>query len=91
MTQNSGYVVSVALTLAIITSPLATPVKKAAYAGTLSSLPGHALEEFTGGCRVALLVLAAMTVVGMAASLRRNPPPAGRAHDPPTAVSTVRD
>jgi MFS family permease len=77
MMQNSGYVVSVALSLAIITSPLAASAKKAAYAGTLSSLPGHELHDFTNGCRAALLVLAVMTVAGMVVSLRRDPPPAG--------------
>lgn len=78
MMQNSGYVVSVALSLAIITSPLTASAKSAAYAGTLSSLPGRMLDDFTTGCRVALLVLGAMTVAGMVASLRRDPPPAGR-------------
>jgi EmrB/QacA subfamily drug resistance transporter len=87
MMQNSGYVVSVALSLAIITSPLATSAKKAAYAGTLSSLPGHELHDFTNGCRAALLVLAAMTVVGMVASLRRDPPPAGGGRTSSEAVS----
>jgi EmrB/QacA subfamily drug resistance transporter len=77
MLQNSGYVVSVALSLAIVTSPLAAPAKSAAYAGTLSSLPGPTLDAFTTGSRVALLVLGATTVAGMVASLWRNPPPAG--------------
>lgn len=90
MMQNSGYVVSVALSLAIITSPLATPAKKAAYAGTLSSLPGHTLDAFTTGCRAALLVLAAMTVVGMVASLRRKPPP-GRGRAPREVVPATTE
>jgi hypothetical protein len=91
MTQNSGYVVSVVLSLAIITSPLAAPAKKAAYAGTLSSLPGHTLDAFTTGCRAALLVLGAMTVAGMVASLRRNPPPAGRGNTGHEAVPAAAD
>ena len=91
MMQNSGYVVSVALSLAIITSPLATSAKKAAYAGTLSSLPTRALDAFTTGCRVALLVLGVMTVAGMVASLRRNPPPAGRGGTSPQAMSATAD
>lgn len=86
MMQNSGYVVSVALSLAIITSPLTASAKKAAYAGTLSSLPGGMLDAFTIGCRWALLVLAAMTIVGMVASLRRDPPPAGRGRVAPDAA-----
>lgn len=91
MMQNSGYVVSVALCLAIITSPLVTSAKKAAYAGTLSSLPGHTLDAFTTGCRTALLVLGAMTVVGMVASARRNPPSAGRGNTSHEAVSATAD
>jgi EmrB/QacA subfamily drug resistance transporter len=91
MLQNSGYVVSVALSLAIITSPLTAPAKRAAYAGTLSSLPGGTLHAFTAGCRAALLVLAAMTVAGMVASLRRNPPPAGRGDASREAVPAARD
>jgi MFS family permease len=91
MMQNSGYVVSVALSLAIITSPLGTSAKKAAYAGTLSSLPGHTLDEFTTGCRAALLVLGAMTVAGMVASLRRNPPPTGRENTSREAVPAAME
>jgi EmrB/QacA subfamily drug resistance transporter len=91
MMQNSGYVVSVALSLAIITSPLAASAKKAAYAGTLSSLPGGTLKDFTTGCRTALLVLAAMTIVGMVASLRRDPPPAGRGRTSHEAVPAVTE
>lgn len=90
MMQNSGYVVSVALSLAIITSPLAAPAKKAAYAGTISALPGHTLDAFTTGCRVALLVLAAMTVAGTVASLRRNPPP-GRGRAPRAAAPATTE
>jgi hypothetical protein len=65
--------------------------KKAAYAGTPSSLPGHPLDAFTTGCRAALLVLGAMTVVGMVVSARRNPPPAGRGNTSHEAVSTAAD
>jgi MFS family permease len=91
MMQNSGYVVSVALSLAIITSPLATPAKKAAYAGNavLASRP-HA-GRVHHGCRAALLVLGAMTVVGMVASLRRNPPPAGHGNSSHEAVPATGD
>lgn len=91
MMQNSGYVVSVALSLAIVTSPLAAHAKKAAYAGTLSSLRGGELGAFTAGCRVALLVLAAATVAGMVVSLRRNPPPAGRGKAAPEALRAAAE
>jgi hypothetical protein len=72
-------------------SPLATSAKRAAYAGTPSSLRGHTLDEFTTGCRAAPLVLGAMTVVGMVASLRRNPPPAGRGNTAHEAVPATAD
>ena len=78
MTRNGGYVVSVALSLAIVTSPLAAHAKRPAYAGALSSLQGGELGAFTTGCRTRCLVFAVATLAGMVASLRRNPPPTGR-------------
>src|SRR6201992_2616640 len=49
MLQNTGYVVSTAMSLAIVTSPLTPAQKQAAYAGTLSRLSPQALDNFTGG------------------------------------------
>ncbi|MFI6344235.1 MFS transporter [Streptomyces sp. NPDC050560] len=72
MLQNTGYVVSTALSLAIVTSPLAPHEKRAAYAGTLSRLSGAALDAFTTGYRVALTVLAGTCLLGMLLSLTRN-------------------
>ncbi|MBO0829255.1 MAG: MFS transporter, partial [Streptosporangiales bacterium] len=69
--QNAGYVSSTALTLAIVTGPLSPEQKSAAYAGELSRLPGADLDAFTGGYRIALLLLAALTAAGAAASLLR--------------------
>lgn len=78
MLQNTGYVTSTALSLAIVTSPLGAGEKAAAYAGRLSRLPGADLAAFTGGYHRALLLLAATTAVGAVASLLRNPPRAAR-------------
>ncbi len=75
MLQNTGFVVSTALSLAIVTSPLDPLAKQAAYAGTLSDLSTNALESFTRGYRVAFVVLAGACLVGMVASLARNPRP----------------
>ena len=50
-----------------------------------------ALDAFTAGCRTTLPVLGAMTVVGMVASARRNPPPAGRGNTSDETVSAVAD
>jgi EmrB/QacA subfamily drug resistance transporter len=71
MLQNSGYVVSTAMSLAIITSPLDPTEKRSAYAGTLSQLSRHALQAFTGGYRFAFAVLAGACTVGVIASLSR--------------------
>jgi MFS family permease len=72
MLQNTGYVVSTAMSLAIVTSPLTPGQKQAAYAGTLSRLSPQALDNFTGGYRTALAVLAGICVLGMVLSLARN-------------------
>ncbi|NHC13846.1 MFS transporter [Motilibacter deserti] len=71
MLQNTGFVVSTAMSLAIVTSPLAEAEKRAAYAGTLSALPGQDLDGFVDGYRVALLVLFALCVLGALASALR--------------------
>ena len=72
MLQNTGYVVSTAMSLAIVTSPLTPGQKQAAYAGTLSRLSPQALDNFTGGYRAALAVLAGICGLGMVLSLARN-------------------
>jgi MFS family permease len=73
MLQNTGFVVSTAMSLAIVTSPLSDAEKRAAYAGTLSSLPGHELGGFVGGYRLAFLVLFGLCVLAAGASLLRGP------------------
>jgi EmrB/QacA subfamily drug resistance transporter len=71
MLQNTGFVVSTALSLAIVTSPLRPVEKRSAYAGMLSSLSRSGLNAFTSGYRTAFLVLAIACLVGMVASLTR--------------------
>jgi EmrB/QacA subfamily drug resistance transporter len=77
--QNAGYVSSTALTLAIVTGPLRPAEKSAAYAGELSQLPGADLDAFTGGYRIALVLLAVLTAAGAAVSLMRSGRKEGRA------------
>lgn len=72
MLQNTGYLTSTALVLAIITSGLPGPAKQAAYAGTLATLAPASLDTFTAGVHVALLVLAGASVAGAVASLARS-------------------
>ncbi len=88
MLQNTGYAVSTAMSLAIVTSPLTAGEKQAAYAGTLSRLSSQALDNFTGGYRTALAVLAGICVLGMALSLARNAGP--RRAIAPDAVRPIR-
>jgi EmrB/QacA subfamily drug resistance transporter len=71
MTQNTGFVVGTALSLGIVTTWLPTAEKQEAYAGTLSRLGARSLSELTHGYHVAFAALAAITVVGLAASLLR--------------------
>jgi MFS family permease len=71
MMQNTGYVVSTALSLGIVTTWLPEREKREAYAGTLKRLGQRSLQELTHGYHVALFVLAAITVIGMAVSLAR--------------------
>jgi len=59
------------MALAIVTSPFNVTEKKAAYAGTLSRLPGRDLSAFVGGYKAALLVLFGLCVVAALASLLR--------------------
>jgi EmrB/QacA subfamily drug resistance transporter len=73
MMQNTGYVVSVALSLGIVTSALPADEKREAYAGTLSRLGSSSLDRLTHGYHLAFFVLAGITVVGMAVSLSRGP------------------
>ncbi|HVT70085.1 MAG TPA: DHA2 family efflux MFS transporter permease subunit [Trebonia sp.] len=72
MLQNTGFAVSTAMSLAIVTSPLSPGQKQSAFAGTLSRLSSSALDNFTGGYRTALAVLAGVSVLGMVLSLARN-------------------
>jgi EmrB/QacA subfamily drug resistance transporter len=71
MLQNTGYVVSTALSLGIVTTWLPEREKREAYAGTLARLGQRSLDDLTHGYHVALFILAGLTVFGMIASLLR--------------------
>jgi MFS family permease len=70
--QNSGFVVSSALSLAIVTGSLSAHEKKAAYAGTLSHLDETSTRLFTHGYRVALIAMCLTCVAGLVASVSRS-------------------
>jgi MFS family permease len=75
MLQNTGFVMSVAMSLAIVTSPLSDSEKRAAYAGTLHRLSAADIGHFVGGFRVAVLVLLALCVVAAVGSALRGRTP----------------
>ncbi|WP_067678943.1 DHA2 family efflux MFS transporter permease subunit [Nocardia miyunensis] len=70
-TQNAGFALSTALSLAITTAGLGAAEQKAAYGGTLSSLSRGALDAFTAGYRWALVALGISCMVALVASLSR--------------------
>ncbi|BEP11781.1 MFS transporter [Acidothermaceae bacterium B102] len=71
MLQNTGFVVSTAMSLAIVTSPLSQQEKRAAYSGTLSRLSRSEVVHFVGGFRAAVVVLLALCLLAaLASSLR---------------------
>lgn len=71
MLQNTGFVFSTAMALAIVTSRLAPAAKQAAYAGTLSHLSAVDLTKFTDSYRLAFVLLAVIAAAGAVASLFR--------------------
>ncbi len=79
MLQNTGFAVSTALSLAVVTAPLTPAAKRAAYAGNLSTLSPAALAQFTHGYRVAFGILAVACGIGIVASLARS---RSMPHDP---------
>jgi EmrB/QacA subfamily drug resistance transporter len=75
MVQNSGYIISIALALSIVTSSLHPDEKRAAYSGTLSRLSFDGLVRFTHGYHMALYVLTGVTFIGCLASVSRSVDP----------------
>ncbi|MPQ99129.1 MFS transporter [Modestobacter sp. I12A-02628] len=74
MLQNAGFVLSTALTLAVVTAGLEPAAREAVYSGMLSELPGAAGDAFVTGSRAALLVLGVLCLGAVAASLSRGAP-----------------
>lgn len=70
-TQNAGFALSTALSLAITTAGLGAAEQRAAYGGTLSSLSQSSLDRFTTGYRWALVALGIACLAALAASLSR--------------------
>lgn len=84
--QNTGFVVSTALGMALATTWLSAADKRAAYAGSLSQLSSHGSHQLTNGVRLAMLVMAAACAVGLVGSMLRS---TGRSGDAAEAESPV--
>lgn len=69
--QNVGVMISTALALSIITSPLPVDLRADVFAGTISGVSGQAVDQLVLGYWIALLCMAAISVCGVAASLVR--------------------
>lgn len=70
-TQNTGYTLSTALSLAIVASPLTGSEKRAVYAGSLHDLSGASADLFTHAFQVALVVMAALGLISTLVSWLR--------------------
>lgn len=77
MLQNTGFVMSTALSLAIVTAPLTQSEKRGVYSGTLSRLPSSDVVHFVDAYRTALFVLLGVCLTAVLSSLLR-----GRAPQP---------
>ncbi|MGW0803565.1 MFS transporter [Nonomuraea sp. NPDC002799] len=71
MVQNTGNVVGTGMVLSIITAPLPAELHQSVFAGTLSHLPGGAVEQLVTGYRWALASMAAISVLTVLACLAR--------------------
>lgn len=70
--QNAGWTLSTALSLPIVTLGLPGPLRTAAYSGDRGAIDPHALVRLTAGYRSGLLVLGAVCILGLVASLARS-------------------
>jgi EmrB/QacA subfamily drug resistance transporter len=71
MLQNTGAVISIAFVLAIITAAVPKPVLFKIFSGLASGLTSAQLDPFIANMHTALLVLAAVSLIGAGVSLLR--------------------
>lgn len=76
MIQNTGYLTSTALSLAIVTSSMPAAQKAMFYSGDVRQLTGSDLGRLTGGYRLAFALLALLAAAALLVSLLRPGPPA---------------
>lgn len=68
--QNTATMVSTALSLAVVTSPLPARVRDAFYAGTVTDLSSETVSHLISGYRVAFVIMGAATLLAIATSGR---------------------
>jgi EmrB/QacA subfamily drug resistance transporter len=93
MLQNTAQTLSVAMSLAITTSLLAAPQKKATYLGDVAGFSVADQQHLITGFRTTILVLTASCLCGLAVSLLRGtePPPAPAEIEPDALAEAVAD
>jgi EmrB/QacA subfamily drug resistance transporter len=80
MVQNIAVVVSTALSLSLVTSPLPAALRPAVFAGTLSRVAPEGVGQLVTGYRIGLGAMTALSLLAVAASVAgrtRRPAPGG--------------
>ncbi|MER7810683.1 MFS transporter [Streptomyces sp900116325] len=72
MVQNTGVVVSTALALSLVTSPLPAGLRQYVFAGTIADVSSHGVTQLVTGYRLALLVMTGISALSVIASLGRH-------------------
>ncbi|MFF1361008.1 MFS transporter [Streptomyces sp. NPDC058297] len=73
MIQNTGVVVSAALAMSVVTSPLPAGLRNHVFDGTISRVAPQALTQLVTGYRLTLLVMTVISALSVVASLGRHP------------------
>lgn len=69
MVQNTGVVVSTALAMSLVTSPLPAGLRQYVFAGTIADVSSHGVAQLVTGYRLALLVMTVISALSVIASL----------------------
>lgn len=72
MVQNTGVVVSTALAMSLVTSPLPAGLRQYVFAGTIADVSSHGVTQLVTGYRLALLVMTGISALSVIASLGRH-------------------
>lgn len=67
--QSTGIVIGTALSLTVLTAPLAVDIRQAVFAGTVSSLGNAAVDQLVGGYRWAFGAMVLISLIGIVTSM----------------------